>query len=97
MITVEERIGAKCVKLSGAACEVTLFYCFWQSHLWPDWMNHVKLGESTDAATKQHKSVIENIKDGREILLHHESSQFVSACQWSIDRCRLLGVEVMSK
>lgn len=94
MVKVEKSSDGKIATLSGLECEVMLFYCFWQSKLWPDWMNHSKLGDESDVATRQHKSVIENVNAGRELKLHDVGEQFETACQYAIKRCRLLGVEV---
>jgi hypothetical protein len=94
MVKVEKSSDGKIATLSGSECEVMLFYCFWQSKLWADWMNHSKLGDESDAATRQHKSVIENVNAGRELKLYDVGEQFKTACHYAIERCRLLGVEV---
>ncbi len=94
MVRLDKHPTSDVVKLSGSECEVMLFYCFWQSYIWPDWMNHSKLGDESDSATRQHKAVIENVNEGRELLLHNCGDQFHNAQQYAADRCRLLGVEV---
>lgn len=94
MVNVEKLSDGKVAAISGSECELMLFYCFWQSKLWPNWMDYSKLGDESDVATRQHKSVIESINTGRNLHLHDVGEQFEDACQYAVDRCRLLGVEV---
>ena len=96
MVRVEKSSDGKVAMLTGSECEVMLFYCFWQSKLWPDWMNHSKLGDESDSATRQHKAVIESTSNGRGLMLHDVGEQFESACEYAIERCRLLSVEVQT-
>lgn len=94
MVKVEKSSDGKIATLTGSECEVMLFYCFWQSKLWPDWMNDSKLGDESDAATRQHKEVIENVNAGRELLLHNAGETFHTAIRYATDKCELLGIEV---
>ena len=97
MVKVEKSSDGKVAMVSGSECEVTLFYCFWQSKSWPDWMNHSKFGVKFDVATQQYKSMIESVNAGRGLLLHDVGEQFETACHYAIERCRLLGIEVVEK
>lgn len=94
MIKVEKSSDKKITKISGSECEMMLFYCFWQSKLWPDWMNYANLGNESDSVTWQHKLVIENVNAGRELLFNDVGEQFETACQYAINRCCLLGIDV---
>lgn len=95
MVKVETKVNG-IAKVSGSECEVMLFYCFWQTCLWPEWMDHSKLGDEADTATKQHKEVIENVNAGRELLLHNTGETFHTAIRYATDKCELLGIEVSS-
>jgi hypothetical protein len=94
MITVTKSSDDKVATVSGSECEVMLFYCFWQWKLWPEWMNHAKLGQDSDVATMQHRSVVRNVNSGLPLLLSDVGEYFEAACQFAIERCRLLGIEV---
>lgn len=94
MIRVEKSPDGRSAAVAGSECEVMLFYCFWQSELWPEWMVHPKLGEDSDSATRQHKWAIECINSGNTLLLQHTSEQFELALQFAIDRCLLLGIQI---
>lgn len=97
MIKVTKSSDGRVANVSGSECEVMLFYCFWQTKLWPDWMNHQKLGQDSDVATMQHRSVVRNINSGLPLLLSDVGEYFEAACEYAIDRSRLLGIEVVAE
>lgn len=99
MIRLTETDSGKIIRVEGAAAEVMLFYCFWQSALWPKWaefLNRENLdGESKDLI-KQVETVVESINNGREVLLWDpENSHFQKARQVATLSCRNVGIEVV--
>jgi len=48
MLTLRQKESTKTVEISGPGAEVMLFYVFWQSALWPGWMNQPSLKEHKD-------------------------------------------------
>jgi hypothetical protein len=93
MIKIEEKQNGKYLQLTGDSAEVTMFYCFWQSKLWPDWMNHKNLGESNDLATRQHTGVINALVKGDPILLANDSKVFKDAYKYALDKSDLLNIK----
>lgn len=89
-----EKIHDKVISLRGAPHEKMLFYCFWQSSIWPDWMNYHKMANKADDAVKQHIRVIKAINDGRPILLFNDGENFQKALAFASERCKMLGIEV---
>lgn len=86
-------IASKSVKLSGPPAEMMLFYCMWQTVLWPNWMAHLTIGVE-DAASKQHKNVIAHCNDGSGMRLHYEPGRFEDALEFAISQCKSLDVQV---
>jgi hypothetical protein len=93
MIKIEEKQSGRYLQLSGDAAEVSMFYCFWQSKLWPEWMNHKNLGESNDFATKQHAGVLNALVKGDPILLANDSEVFRNAYNYAIHQIEKIGVK----
>jgi hypothetical protein len=93
MIKIEEKQNGKYLQLTGDSAEVTMFYCFWQSKLWPDWMNHKNLGESNDLATRQHSGVLKALVNGDPILLANDSGIFKEAYKYARHQVEKFGVK----
>lgn len=91
MISVSKSGDGTVATLSGDGSELMLFFCIWQTALWPDWIaatvDHV-------GGIRDHKAAVRAIRDTGELLLHDGSRIFEDACVFAIDRCRVLGVEV---
>jgi hypothetical protein len=83
------------VRLNGAPAEMMLFYVFWQSTLWPAWMQYEKFGEANDGPTEHRKKAIETINQG-ELLLHNCGEMFGAAVKTAASRCEQLGIAVSS-
>ncbi len=94
MITVKVLSDGKVTEVRGSESEVMLFYCFWQSSIWPDWMQYEKMGVENDHATRQHKQVIESVNAGRCLSLYSVGKEFKTAVSFAVDRCVRLGIEV---
>lgn len=94
MVSVKKSDDGKVATVNGSEADVMLFYCFWQTSLWPDWMKHKKLGQENDAATRQHKAAIADVNAGKGIVLSNSGDQFESALQFAVGQCRALGIEV---
>lgn len=86
-------LASMSVKLSGDPAEVMLFYCMWQTVLWPNWMSHLTIGVE-DHATKQHKNVIASCAVNTPVRLHYEPGRFEDALEFAISQCKALGVVV---
>jgi hypothetical protein len=93
MIKIEEKQNGKYLQLTGDSAEVTMFYCFWQSKLWPDWMNHKNLGEVNDYATKQHTGVLSALVKGDPILLANDSKVFKDAYSYALKNADNIGIK----
>lgn len=93
MIKIEEKQNGKYLQLTGDSAEVTMFYCFWQSKLWPDWMEHKNLGELKDLATKQHTGVLKALTNGDPILLANDSKVFKDAYKYACNKVENIGVK----
>ncbi len=92
MLTVEKK-DHRSVVVSGPESEVMTFYFGWQSKLWPDWIDHKRLGKEGDFATNQHKFVLEQVLHGNPIRLCSAGPQFQDAVDYATERCRLLGIK----
>jgi hypothetical protein len=75
-----EKIHDKVVSVRGASSEMMLFYCFWETSLWPDWMTYHKMTNREDDAVKQHIRVLKAIDAGRPVLLFNEGE--VECLEW---------------
>jgi hypothetical protein len=95
MIKVSKSSDNEVVSVRGTPAEMMLFYCVWESHLWPNWLQYEKLGDPKDAAARQHKGVIKAINSGHDLLLSNMSKMFQDALDFAVERCRMLEVEVV--
>ncbi len=55
MIRIEKSFDGTVAKLTGDQVEMMLFFCFWQTALWPDWVKMLTRGHQ---AIRSHKIVI---------------------------------------
>lgn len=94
MLFAEETHKGKVMQVTGNPIEVAFFYSFWQSKLWSGWEGHEQLGQDGDQATRQHSTVIADIKEGKPLLLEDGSALFEDACNFAVGTCRKLGIEV---
>ena len=90
MIYLKLSRDEKTVTLSGNAVEMAVFYCQWQTVLWPAWMT----ATSIDA---QHKKVFDLIKSGQSVLLANVDDTFKTAGLTAVERCENLGIDVRWK
>lgn len=95
MLKVSKSSDNKTVSVCGTAAEMMLFYCAWQTHLWPNWLEYAKLGDLKDHAARQHMGVIKAINSGRDLLLSNIGGQFQEALDFAVERSRMLEVEVV--
>lgn len=86
-------VASRSVKVSGLPAEMMLFYCMWQTTLWPNWMAHLTIGID-NTATKQHKGVIELCNEGKPIRLCYEPGRFEDALEFAISQCKAVGIVV---
>lgn len=93
MITIQEFDGGAYAECSGPSHEMMLFYCLYQTSMWPTWMKHPHIGESNDPATRQHKMVIRELAYGNRLALSC-TGPGDNALKFAVDRCRKLGVFV---
>lgn len=93
MLRVRRDADKKLAELQGSECEMMLFYCLWQTHLWPGWMSWDKLHEDNHVS-RQHKQAIQRINDGAGLTLHDEGRLFEEALQFAIGQIKLMGVDV---
>lgn len=96
MIRLETSEDNKVVVVDGSKSDVMLFYCFWQTHVWPDWMNYGKLGEENETSSNQHKQVIKSLNEGRGLSLYNVGEQFTQAIQFATNKCKLLDIETIT-
>jgi hypothetical protein len=87
MIFLHLQENEKTFFLSGDAVEMAIFYCQWQTVLWPDWMAHTTIDE-------QHKKVIDTIKSGESVWLANINDTFKTAALTAVQRCENLGIDV---
>lgn len=93
MIKIEEKNSGKYLQVTGNPAEVMLFYTFWQSKLWPDWMDHTTLDVTSDYAHKQHTGVIKAINNGDPILLANDSKVFQDAYRYALNQSNKLNIK----
>jgi hypothetical protein len=95
MLKISKSSDNEVVSVRGTPAEMMLFYCVWETHLWPEWLQYEKLGDPKDGAARQHKSVIKAIHNGHDLLISNASKMFQSALDFAIDRCKMMEVEVV--
>lgn len=94
MLKVSKSSDGKTVSVRGAPAEMILFYCMWQSYIWPKWPFHETLESKSDAAGNQHRRVLKDIDKGHDILLSNSEWIFKVALEFAIERSRMLDIEV---
>jgi hypothetical protein len=82
------------VTLTGCSTEMVAFYFFWQTKLWPGWMDDKDFGKPGGFATEQHKSVMENIASQGKIFLLHSGDLFEAAYEYAVEKCRAIDIQV---
>ena len=92
MIKIIEKQDGKYVQLSGDPSDVMLFYCLWQTKLWPNWMNHDNLDDKNDHARKQHYAVANALVENNPILLANDQKVFKEALKFAMDQCTKIGI-----
>jgi hypothetical protein len=97
MIQLVETDSGKAVRVNGAAAEVTMFFCFWQSALWPKWTEYLSERiQQKDRVAAESRMVIESIKNGRPIFLSDaDNTVFEKAREIATQCCRNVGIEVV--
>lgn len=96
MLKIE--VSTRVATVSGPPCEVMLFYCFWQTKLWPDWMQYIRGRKPNDEAIRQHKFVVKAINAcslaGATIDLNDWGSNYVEARLFAVESCLALAIDV---
>ena len=92
MIKKEEKEEGKYVQLSGDPSDVMLFYCLWQTKLWPNWMNHDTLDDKNDYALIQHYGVAKALEEGNPVLLANDQKIFKEALKFAREQCTKIGI-----
>lgn len=92
MIKITEKQDGKYVQLSGDSSDIMLFYCFWQTKLWPNWMNYDNLGDKNDHARKQHFAVANALVENNPVLLANDQKIFKEALQFAMEQCTKIGI-----
>lgn len=95
MLRVEIVDSSDVAIVLGQPGELILFYSLWQSELWPDWMTHESLSHAT-TANQQHRDVIAKCQNGDALPLLNQGFLFNLALGKAVDKCKLLGLEVVS-
>lgn len=93
MIKIEEKNDGKYLQLTGHSSHVMVFYTFWQTKLWPDWMNHTGIGNKNDYAHKQHVGVINALSVSDPILLANDQKVYKDAYKFALEQCSKLGIK----
>lgn len=95
MIKISKDNTGKMASVRGTPAEMMLFYCAWETHLWPTWLTYDKLGDLKDPAAKQHRGVVKSINNGHDLLLFNGDEKFQTALDFAVERCRMLDIEVV--
>jgi len=95
MLKINKSSDNEIVSVRGTPAEMMLFYCIWETHLWPEWLKYEELGDRLDPAARQHRGVIKSINNGHDLLLNNREAIFQKALDFAIERCRMLEVEVV--
>lgn len=92
MIKIVEKQDGKYVQLTGDPSDIMLFYCLWQTKLWPNWMNHDGLENKNDHARKQHYAVAKALEEDNPILLANDQKIFQEALKFAMEQCTKIGI-----
>lgn len=79
----------KHVRVSGPPGELMLFYCFWESHLWPDWAS-----SKSDGLDQELKDLVSSINSTGEFHLVTGKPLFDKAFEVAMERFASLGIVV---
>lgn len=85
------------VTVGGDPEHVAMFYCIWQSEIFPKWAEHVKNSNDEDAMPKQIKYAMNRWSTGLSIALSNEAEEMRQAALVSTAVCEKLGIEVEVK
>ena len=75
-ITTDE--DKKTASVSGPPHELVMFYCVWQSYLWPNWATEMDLSKD-DVFSQQTKIMMDRINNNSGLLLSWSDSLFKDA------------------
>lgn len=92
MIRIVDNKKTKSVLVTGDHSEVMLLYCIWQTIVWPEWMNYMKLTEQT--AIRDFRAARKSITDSGDIRLSGAEPIFREALTEAISRCEALEIVV---
>lgn len=81
-------------RVHGSAAESMLFYCFWQTALWPGWVDYKEFGQKNDALSYQLNTVRQLLNEGQEILLFNKGKLFTDAFLSAKDKCEKLNIKI---
>lgn len=84
------------VTVAGPKYELMLFYCAWQSYLWPEWMSYEGLGKDNDEFTRHYKLAVESIQAG-ELKLFNAQTKFQEALEFAIKTCKRVDMKITRK
>lgn len=93
MITVTRTDNGQGARVTGAASDCALFFCFWQDSLWPGWIQH-DFSDEDNTALPQWEDVAVRLRECGSLSLSHGAEEFRKACIVAIEKCRQLGIEV---
>lgn len=85
------------VTVGGNPEHVAMFYCIWQSEIFPKWAEHVKNSNDEDAMPKQVRYVMDRWSTGQPITLSNEDDGMTRAVFVATAACEKLGIELEVK
>lgn len=86
--------GGRALTVSGDPVQLMLFYCIWQSKLWPGWEKHEGLGDPRDGLNAQLRQVVDSISAGRGLAISTVGPEFVDAVNFAVERLRGFDIHV---
>lgn len=86
--------GGLAVTVTGGPAQLMLFYCLWQSKLWPGWEKHEGLGDPRDGLNAQLRNVVDSVDTGQGLAISIQGREFVEAVNFAVERLRGLDIHV---
>jgi len=77
--------------VSGMPAHVMMFYCIWQTKLWPEWCMS---GMSEDAALRQHTSALQSVSCNGFVTINNKGKEYREAFEAAVLACSLMGIDI---
>lgn len=93
MIVLKCSESGNSVDVSGDVGEIAIFYCAWQTSLWPNWM---EASVDKDGGPGSIRCFLDHLETDKNGIFAYDNTSLKKAMQFGVAVCRKLGIEFES-